>query len=132
MLFRNKGYRNVSLRLSNFVHFSDYMNAAKPLYVYACDSAHWRTNAHAWTIDGIASFVQYKLVYRRGNVSEKIRIGSVDGLLHCNFGWDGQCDGYYKTGYYNTTQGPIVPDDGYYPNSSYNYIKYKKVIVYDL
>lgn len=53
-------------------------------------------DGHAWLIDGA-----YKIDY--GLNSNKTKT-----YVHCNFGWNGQCDGYYLNDVFDTTAGPAI------------------------
>jgi hypothetical protein len=32
--------------------------------------------------------------------------------VHCNWGWEGVCDGYYETSVFDLNNGAIIPDEG--------------------
>lgn len=35
--------------------------------------------------------------------------GKKEYYMLCNFGWDGNSDGYYLMDVFNTTKGPVIP-----------------------
>lgn len=80
----------------------------------------------------IGAFARY---YHVGLVFRKYVDGHawlIDGLrgeyVHCNFGWNGVCDGFYLSGVFDTTKGPtstVGPNEG--GISQYNY-QYKQKI----
>lgn len=67
---------------------------------------------HAWVYDGYCN---------------AMKDGQTKVLLHCNWGWDGENDGYYLSKTFTTAKGPEIHDDidvmG--NNSSTNTYKYK-------
>lgn len=52
---------------------------------------------HTWVCDGY--------MYASKN-------GKKHHLLHCNWGYDGERDGYYSSGVFNATAGALIPDEG--------------------
>lgn len=60
---------------------------------------------HAWVIDQVLERSRYVL----GNGIETTRafVKETEYLVHCNFGWNGWCDGYYYSGIFDTNEGPI-------------------------
>lgn len=52
------------------------------------------SDGHAWVIDG------YIENMTNGNLDRR--------LVHCNFGWGGQCDGYYIDGIFDTGEGTFT------------------------
>ncbi len=51
---------------------------------------------HGWVFDG------YITINKNGNRFES--------YLHCNWGWGGMCDGYYKCSVFNLREGPAFTD----------------------
>jgi hypothetical protein len=69
-------------------------------------------DGHAWIIDGL----------------RRIRYGtSTTDYVHCNWGWGGQCDGYFVSGSFNTKEDPVFLDshDENIATNEYNF-RYKK------
>lgn len=65
---------------------------------------------HAWVVDG---YIRYQLEIEKktdkGVVIEKSN--ERKELLHCNFGWQGLCDGYYTSSIFDTGSSPEERDD---------------------
>lgn len=53
-------------------------------------------DGHAWVIDGFRKL-------SNGRITQN--------YVHCNFGWDGSCDGYYLDAVFDTTKGPEDKED---------------------
>ena len=58
----------------------------KPVWIAAISGV---LDGHAWVIDGL-------MRQRRGSQTRE--------LLHCNWGWLGQCNGYFVSGVFKTTE----------------------------
>lgn len=71
--------------------------------VYGRGSIEDREVGHAWVYDG----------YCKAQKSGTTKI-----LLHCNWGWNGQSNGYYISGIFDTANGPEFKDttDNTYDN----------------
>ena len=59
-------------------------------------------NGHAWVIDG---YRHQEGLDALGNVK------STRTLLHCNWGWDGQCNGYYSSNIFSLCYGAKEYED---------------------
>ena len=111
-MFRQCGYKNV-----NYVDFTE--NLARnmvlsnlPFYIYGRDTNGTATNyndddEHAWVIDGLRDVRTdaYQVVEDNGEIiSRTLTYSTLASYLHCNYGWGGNCDGYYICGIFDTTQ----------------------------
>lgn len=85
------GYTNVnkisssSFNNSMINEISRMLGLSRPLFLSAIPSGLDSVNAHSWVVDGAK--------YSGGNY-----------LLHFNFGWGGDCDGYFSPSCLNPTQ----------------------------
>ena len=70
------------------------------------------TGGHAWVVDG---YIDYVTGWR-----------SEEHLyLHCNWGWNGNCNGYFLDGVFNTDTSPSYEDNVSSTRSHYRYqLKY--------
>lgn len=58
-------------------------------------------DGHAWLLDG---WNEYKIRYIEYLVDGGSRERTIEyKKIHCNFGWGGNCDGYYSDGIFDTT-----------------------------
>ena len=70
---------------------------------------------HTWNLDGLFDRTRYiKTYYRNGTTSLKDPVPQT--LIHCNFGWNGICDGYYYFGNFDTTKAPADLEDEFDEN----------------
>lgn len=56
---------------------------------------------HAWVIDGGHYYTIRGTRYNSDGTADYVT--ESHKCVHCNFGWGGQCDGYYTDGIFNTT-----------------------------
>ncbi len=56
---------------------------------------------HAWVVDGYIK-------------AQKTRNSRVDKYIHCNWGWDGNGNGYYLSSVLNLANGPVFKDENDY------------------
>lgn len=67
--------------------------------------------AHAWVVDGCLYQKQITKIYNPNreliNQYEEYR-----DYVHCNWGWGGDCDGYYETSVFDLNNGAVIPDEG--------------------
>lgn len=67
---------------------------------------------HSWIIDGMNVLIVHDVtrIYNALNIliSETSTPRSSNyNLFHCNFGWEGDCDGYYSYSAFNLDVGPV-------------------------
>lgn len=87
-----------------------------PVYVrgfatYLDYEGNEETSGHAWIVDGYYSKTE-ECWWRQYHSTDPLDFTDTmvglryTKLLHCNYGWDGSCDGYYTEGIFNTLEGP--------------------------
>lgn len=100
----NSGYNDVlcsSYSLSKVIDMVN--NNSLPIILFAQDATN-TNKAHSWLIDGCNV---YKVEHWERNFQTQFTytdtLESVDeyNLVHCNYGWDGSCDGYYTSGIFD-------------------------------
>ncbi|MBO8481743.1 MAG: C10 family peptidase [Muribaculum sp.] len=77
------------------------LEAGKPVIISALENF---SEGHFWVIDGM----QY--VYKKN-----VNTGEIQNLLmvNCNWGWRGECDGFYLSGIFDTRSGSLTKSDKY-------------------
>lgn len=73
---------------------------------------HGLSGGHAWVVDGIKIWDREVSYYypKNGTTSTTIETRQ---LYHCNFGWNGRCDGYYYAGsIFNPRGKPLESEIG--------------------
>lgn len=80
---------------------------------------------HVWIIDAVMSETCYytKIDKLTGSIISQYNV--MRYLVHCNWGWDGKCNGYFYSGIFNPGKKPIIrgigqegPDPGNYQDHS--------------
>lgn len=66
---------------------------------------------HAWVVDGSIRQKQSIKLYSSDGVLNG-EYHEYRNLIHCNWGWDGKCNGYYVMNVFNLNNGAIIPDGG--------------------
>lgn len=64
---------------------------------------------HSWVIDGYATQEGQRTIYISGYPYPATQ-SMTRTLIHCNWGWDGLCDGYFLPSFLHPKQGNIQPD----------------------
>lgn len=100
------GYSNVQQRNYHYLYVLNMLEKNMPCLVSGRDPIR---EGHAWLIDGcnIFSVETYERVYDLSNprvFTDTLISISETRLMHCNFGWYGDADGYYNSGIFDTTE----------------------------
>ena len=74
---------------------------------------YYHTSGHSWVIDTKLTQRRYKYTYLYNGVLAKTEIED-RYLYHCNWGWNGQDDGYYLANAFDTVYGPEVRSTSYW------------------
>lgn len=140
-LFERLGYKNVNFESLTTAKAYNMIWNNKPFYAYGIDTRHVEVPtdvAHAWVIDGWkeTETVVRKIVEDNGIIiSNTIYDEYTTQYAHCNFGWNGKCDGYYTFTMFNTlslrpndmietTYGDVIGIDRWFFTHNFNMIKY--------
>lgn len=83
---------------------------------------------HAFVIDGVCKQKYYKQDLFNIGSSEKEYTHEVS-LVHCNLGWYGNCNGYYKIGMFDTSKIVVIDDKN---NYTYDFTDRTTFITYTL
>ncbi len=110
----------VFMGLRNVVPYQQYstedaynmiVNNRTPMYMSARrvkNEVTGETSGHAFILDGWLQLGYTKDDYQSdgslNGILEKIPIQYTFNLVHCNFGWDGTCDGYYTPGVFDLSE----------------------------
>lgn len=105
----NLGFNGVAVRNDyRETMLVEYMRQNRPIPVKARDKQ--ADLGHAWVIDGF--FNRYRFVYDVYPDGTRKQVGQENQLLiHCNYGWGGNGNGYYITGAFNTASGAVDQED---------------------
>lgn len=93
---------------------------------------HWRTygGGHAWLIHGLLERTREVKIY---NGMGQYKYSTYETLYYpnCNWGWDGDHDGYFLSGVFDVSKGPVLTEDLYpgSPNNILDNYQYKVKVV---
>ena len=114
---RNKGFSCSDVSAYDTASVKSSLKNYDPVYVSAYRTKEevttgwlwWKKttvnykHGHAWVIDDC---INMACSVRNKKTNETFWI--TDDFVHCNFGWGGDCNGYYISGIFNTVKGPEV------------------------
>lgn len=130
---RKKGYNNSTSRKYDFESVTSMLLANKPLIIYSIPGINI-FNSHCWNIDGYkikertVTTTTYDNYHNIVNSEERIETSQ---MVHCDFGWQGTCNGYYVSGVFKLDDSNIEYDNGSASNKKTNYNHYIHIITYD-
>lgn len=114
------GYSNARLYTSyKESAIIDMLNRGKPVFIGALGASvnSKKGSGHAWVIDGIKTISLSK---------------GTQHFMHCNWGWSGDCNGYYLSKVFDTSNGAVSYDDDdsgeHYMSERYTW--WYRVVVY--
>lgn len=113
------GYKNVSWNLKyDESQVLESLDNGCPVFMSAIAGF---CSGHAWVVDGYL---------KRNYVSSKGKVIKSQTLVHCNWGWSGDCNGYFTSGVFHTQEAKIQ-DDGLGNSTDQNYWCAFNTITYD-
>ena len=124
----NLGYAYGTYRdYNSSVVISSIMNS-QIVYMRGVDTNE--NEGHAWVIDGYKNIYGTTTVYVKPNSQLTWEILEQntfsDKFYHINWGWDGDCNGYFTSGIFNT-QLETTYDSGVSHKYDYNYVQSLKI-----
>ena len=91
-------------------------------------------SSHGWNIDGykIKQTTTTRKYYVNGVYSHTTTTtSSPSTMVHCDFGWQGSCNGYYASGIFKLNGSGVEYDNPSDTGDSTNYNDYLKIITYN-
>lgn len=126
------GYSNAHSTGYSFERVANMLDQGAPLIIYGMPDWWHLPDSHAWNIDGYRikertvttkRFNEGELIYSSTTTEQNI-------MVHCDFGWGGQGNGYYISGVFDL-RNPQIEFDYDDPNSNIHYDTYIHLVVYD-
>ena len=101
----------------------------RPLYMrgtrYYIENGVQKSSGHAWVVDGYAikSLYYYDTIIGWNGELIEIRRKLYQNLIHCNWGWNGNCNGYFIIGAFDNRYNleNDHPESGFRPYNTNNY-----------
>lgn len=105
-------FKHLNYKGTDAATFSDHINVArnlinKKLPFYLRGISANSNSGHAWVVDGWNEYYNRYTITKYDLEGNIVSVESTDGprtqVIHCNFGWAGECDGYYCVDLFNTS-----------------------------
>jgi hypothetical protein len=109
------GYQNVSLdNQYNETKVLNMLNNNCPVFIAAISGL---VDGHAWVIDGYIKQQRIVKMMDVNTTNVTSTITQTKNFVHCNWGWQGQQNGYYASGIFDLRNGATMLED-YYDDST--------------
>ena len=86
-------------------------------------------DGHAWVIDGYKHIKSTTEWYRNGEYTHMTTGNYM--YTHCNWGWSGNCDGWFFTDIFDTTEGDYDDTINHNNNRVYHFDHWMRMVTYD-
>lgn len=107
-LLKYDKFSKVNLKYDvSYDNVTDMITNGLPIICQGCQS-NAITKGHIWLLDGMIYQYRYKKEIRNNAVVGQTK--ETRQFIHCNYGWQGLCDGYYNIDLFNVGDGPIIKD----------------------
>lgn len=128
---RNIGISNSHSKGYNFSLVTEMLDRSCPLIIYSIPNINI-FKAHAWNLDGYKVRSREVTIrkFQDNTLKETSTKQETSKMVHCDFGWKGQGNGYYVSGIFKVNNSSAELDGGRYKdNTNFNHLL--KVITYD-
>ncbi len=131
---RHIGLSNAHSHGYSFNRVTDMIDEGKPLLIYSVPGINV-LKSHCWNIDGykVKERTVYTKKYRGKTLISSSSKTETCNMVHCDFGWQGNCNGYYVSGVFklNRSNRDREPDDPFDKGDNVHYNHLLKVITYN-
>lgn len=129
---RSKGYNNANSYNYDFSRVKAMLDVSAPVIIYSIPGIDI-TRSHSWLIDGykIQERIVTTRVYENNILIETTVSTQTSSMVHCDFGWGTESNGYYVSGLFKLKDSTVEPDPGTEHKKELHYNNYLKIITYD-
>ena len=126
------GLNNAHSYKYDFGSVVNMINRGCPIIIYSVPGIDV-TKSHSWNIDGykIKERTITTKVFENDILESSSEITQKSQMVHCDFGWQGKCNGYYVSGVFRLDDSNIEHDAGTSYGGSTNYNNFLRIITYD-
>lgn len=128
---RNRGLNEAHSYDYSFDKVTEMINNEKPLIIFSVPGIDV-TSSHSWNIDGYK--IKKRTITTTTYLGDEVQSVSTEEerkeMVHCDFGWSGDCNGYYVSGIFKIDDPNVDRDPDVKFNKDTNYNKLIKVITY--
>ena len=125
---RKHGFQGAHNKDYSFDLVTQMLDVNRPLIVYALPGINI-FKSHCWNIDGYQIKTRRVTEYDSHGVVSKV-YDETSNMVHCDFGWGGNGNGYYESGIFKSGNGRNELDYPSVDTSNFNYNHYKHLITY--
>lgn len=130
---KNHGYTKVDKREYSFSVVRSMIDKNHPIIMVSMPRLHI-TKSHSWNIDGY-KIMQQEIAYRYYDWQNKLvrtdYYRKERNMVHCDFGWGGDHNGYYTSGVFKLNDPDAEFDNQPIKEKTTHYNNYKRIIYYD-
>lgn len=126
------GFENAHSHNYSFDRVKEMIDNGCPLIIYSVPGINV-LKSHSWNIDGyiIKERTITTEIYSGSVLNNTITKTETCRMVHCDFGWNGKCNGYYASGVFKLDDSNIEHDPGTSYSGNTNYNNILKVITYN-
>ena len=132
---RSIGFKNVDIKYYSFDVVKTQLDRGRPLLFYAMPNVKIQ-ESHCWNIDGYYEKERVKTTkeYKNGNLARTETETGRCKMVHCDFGWQTKCNGYYVSGVFKLDDSRVEhdPDTYWSGDTNYNNWLINRLITYEI
>lgn len=133
---RSCGYSGADYKKYDFTEAQMKLKQGMPLIIYGYPDnvITGITSSHAWNIDGYKIKQRDKNKWKYNGNHQKVIVKTETEtmrMVHCDFGWGGQRNGYYVSGVFDMADENVEFDPGSYSEINHYYKYWLKIITYN-
>ncbi len=123
------GYKNLNITYSvNEENILPMLKQGLSIYCRGYDAL--RIVGHAWVLDG-GLFQRRRCRSYYNPTGSYLEYFESRFFVHCNWGWNGSCNGYYVLDMFDLSDGPIIVDDDLNTNNKERNYTNTQIITYE-
>ncbi len=126
------GYNNSNKYNYSFDRVKTMLDNGSPIIIFSVPGINI-INSHCWNIDGykIKERTVTTKVYENNVLVDTFTNTQTSSMVHCDFGWEGNCNGYYVSGLFKLGDPSVEKDPGTVHGGKTYFNNYLKIITYD-
>ncbi len=128
---RSMGLKNAHSYAYKYERVTSMIDDNKPLLIYAMPKLRL-DKSHCWNIDGYKEKERTvrRRVYMADSLISETYHDEKSKMIHCDFGWGGEQNGYYVSGVFKLNDYASEKDSPNNPENKTNYDNYLYIVMY--
>lgn len=126
------GYINSNRYDYNFDRVKSMLDNGSPVIIYAVPGINI-IKSHSWNIDGykIKERTVTTRIYENNILIDTFTSTQTSSMVHCDFGWESRCNGYYVSGLFRLNDSTVEKDPGTQHDDEIYFNNSIKIITYN-